>query len=100
MYKVKKGDSLLKLSFITGIGVKSLSNLNKIANNTIVEDMVMKFPRELLKYPEHEIIHALGPDSKIKKKKDPTIEDDWVLLDIDRQSVRSGGVSSFLNSIH
>lgn len=61
-YKVQRGDSLLSLSFITGISVRNLTEVNKIVNNMIAEGMVIKLPRELLKYPEEDIKKTLNID--------------------------------------
>ena len=105
-YRVKKGDSLLSLSFITGISIRNLTDINKIVNNMIAEGMVIKLPRELLKNPEEDVKKTLGLDQVADKRAasvgdqantNDQIGSDWVFIERDRRSsFRSDTVRSFL----
>lgn len=51
-YKVQKGDSLLRISFLTGISQKLLKESNSLANDQLVQGMMIKIPKNKLKKAE------------------------------------------------
>ena len=61
-YKVQQGDSLLKISLITGISKKLLSESNYLMNDYLIEGMSLKIPKNKLKKDELLVIEELGLD--------------------------------------
>ena len=46
---MQKGDSLFKLSYLSGVASRQLKQLNNLVTDTLVEGMILKFPKDKLK---------------------------------------------------
>jgi LysM repeat protein len=44
-YKVKKNDSILRISFLSGISEKQIRKLNNLSNSSLVEGQVLTLPK-------------------------------------------------------
>ena len=60
LYRIKSGDSLLKLSFLTGLNKKLILEHNDLCCDQICEGMILKLPKLKIKKDLEQVKNDLG----------------------------------------
>ena len=73
-YSVQKNDSIMRISFLSGMSEKQIKKLNNLTSSSLVEGQVLTLPKFVKQKKKKSVIGYLNPFKKNTKSMAPSTQ--------------------------